>query len=442
MKFKQPETAPLAGPLASKLQKFVADVAGRLEQGTKARATFLYGGSSLVCQVLRFAGILVSTRLVAPDQFGLLATALAVTGLAGLIKEIGQNSAYMSCRSEERGFVSFHFAWSIFGGVAAAAALYALVTSVPGLDGLRPVLIWLFLTVIIEAAAQTPQIISQKRFEFGRVAIVEITAVATWAVTVIIGALVLRNLVALIAARLAEASVRTALLVYWYHKDLTFAEITPEVRRYYFRFARILGPLGWLEYFATNLDVLLLKASVSDNELGVYDRTQHLMRVPLSLSVNLVDRVAGSSYSRVQQSVSEMRRSMLQFSILITAGIVIGLIAVQVFLSFFAAVTLGQSWRDSVGDLWWWAIPLGVLRPHVWNFNILFMNSGKPLHLLVSLLGLTACTFLVGLVLVPMLHARGAYLTQAIAHFFVLSGLLWGFLRRPTDARARKASGI
>jgi PST family polysaccharide transporter len=415
------------------LQKLIDATVARFGQGTKARATLFYGGSSLVCQVLRFAGVLVSTRLIAPDQFGLLATALAMIGLAGLAKEIGQNSAFMSCRSEERGYISFHFAWSVLGGFVAAALLYLVVSWVPGLVGLRPVLIWLLLIITLEAAAQTPLIISQKRFQFDRVAIVEISAVAAWTLTVVFGALALPSLLSLIIARCVEAGVRTALLFFWYREDLSFAPITPEVRRYYFRFARVLGPLGWVEYFAFNLDVLLLKATVSDSELGVYDRTQYLMRVPLSLSVNLVDRVAGSSYSRAQRSNSEIRRSLLQFATLITAGVVVGLVGVQIFIWFFADLTLGASWRDSVADLWWWAIPMAIFRPHVWNFNILFMNSGKPLHLLVSIFGLTVFILAFGLILVPVLHARGVYLAQGFAYFLVLGGLFRWFVNRSRD---------
>ena len=96
----------------------------------------------------------------------------------------------------------------------------------------------------------------------------------------------------------------------------------------------------------TNLDVLLLKTWASDSELGVYDRTQHLMRVPLSLSVNFVDRVAGSSYSRAQRSVAEIRRSIFQFAIFMTVGVAVGLVAIQLFLWFFADLTL-----DGVGEI-------------------------------------------------------------------------------------------
>jgi hypothetical protein len=180
--------------LASILHKIIEATVGRFGRGTKAQATLFYGGSSLICQSLRFVGIVISTRLTAADQFGLLATSMAMIGFSGLIKEIGQNSAYMSCRAEERGFTSFHFAWSVLGGFAAAAFLLILVDSVPGLIGLRPVLPWLLLIVILEATAQTPLIISQKRFEFDRVAIVEISSVAVWMITVTIGAFLLRNL--------------------------------------------------------------------------------------------------------------------------------------------------------------------------------------------------------------------------------------------------------
>jgi O-antigen/teichoic acid export membrane protein len=390
----------------------------------------LYGGSSLVCQFLRTIGLLISTRLVPADQFGIFATAVMILGLSGLIKEIGQNSAFLSCRETEREYTNFHFSLACIGVPLTAAFLLLLIFAIPSLSILRSMTVPLLLTIACETLLQTPQIIATKRFEFGRIAAIEISAVASWTVATIIASFVLRNALALVLGRLAEVGVRGALLLVWYRRDLSLFPISRKAMRYYLRFARLLGPLGWMEYFTSSLDVILLKLFVTDSELGIYDRTQQLLRVPLSLSINLVDRVAGSSYSREQALEKQTRRSMLQFIAIITAGIVVGLILIELFIGFLAKPILGADWQSAVGSLWPWAIPFCILRPHVSNFNILFQGSGRPAHLFASFTATTLGTLVFGLIFIPALHARGAYLALGLTYGIVFVFVLRWFLAR------------
>src|SRR5207249_4471156 len=70
------------------IEVLVRHVGNRIKYGPKARGTFYYGGSSIICQGLRFLGILISTRLIAADEFGRFATAIMLVGLCGLAKEV------------------------------------------------------------------------------------------------------------------------------------------------------------------------------------------------------------------------------------------------------------------------------------------------------------------------------------------------------------------
>ena len=70
-------------------------------------------------------------------------------------------------------------------------------------------------------------------------------------------------------------------LLGWLYRDLIHGEITQDVRRYYGRFARFNA------------------ASVARGFVhGIYERTHMLVRIPVSTSVNLVDRVAAAAYSK------------------------------------------------------------------------------------------------------------------------------------------------
>jgi O-antigen/teichoic acid export membrane protein len=215
----------------------------------------------------------------------------------------------------------------------------------------------------------------------------------------------------------------------WLYPDLIQGEITHEVRSYYGRFARLLAPQAWFEKLFGHLDVLLVKCFTTDTDLGIYERTQQLLRIPLSLSANLVDRVAAASYSREQGSIRLLQRSLAQFISVIALGTIAGLVAVWIFLWLFAGVVLGLEWKNTVSSLWIWAIPFCLFRPIVMHFNNFFQSTSRPRHLLLAFAGMALVLLIAGLILTPLLGTKGVFLALAASYFVVsLAQAVW-FMR-------------
>jgi O-antigen/teichoic acid export membrane protein len=405
------------------LVQFVGD---RIKYGAKVRATLYYGGSSIVCQGLRFLGVLISTASMAPDQFGKFATAVMLIGLCGLGRAFGQNSAFLSCTRSDPAYARFHFLLSMTLSFFVALLLVVSILVLPGMSELRSAIPLLAVIVLVEGAWLTPMIIAQKRFEFRPMAIIEIAASATWLLCVGLGSRLYPLTMTLIFARMIESLVRGGSLLVWLHRDFMQGEITREVRLYYGRFARLLAPQAWVETLLGNLDVLLLKCFTTQTDLGIYERTQTLVRIPVSTSVNLVDRVAGAAYSRDQESLPLLRRSLLQFMSLIALGNIAGLGIVQLFLWFFAGPLLGTAWKNAVSSLWIWAIPFCLFRSIVWNFNIFFQATSRPKHLLLTLVGMLVVLSIVGLIATPTLGSRGVFVALGFSYFIALAAqTLW-----------------
>jgi O-antigen/teichoic acid export membrane protein len=267
----------------------------------------------------------------------------------------------------------------------------------------------------------TPMMIAQKRFEFRSMAMIEIAATATWLLCVGLGSRWYPVTMMLIFARLMESLVRGGFLLSWLYRDLIQGEITREVRRYFGRFARLLTPQAWVENLVGNLDVLLLQFFTTQADIGIYERTQQVVRIPVSTSVNLVDRVAGAAYSRDQDSLPLLHRSLGQFMLVIALGTLAGLGIVQVFLWFFAGPLLGAGWKNAVSSLWVWAIPFCLFRPIVWNFNLFFQATSRPRQLLFSLVGMLVVLSSVGLIVTPSLGSRGIFVALGCSYFFTLA---------------------
>ena len=401
----------------------------RIKYGAKIRSTFYYGGSSIVCQVLRFLGVLISTASIAPDQFGKYATAFMLIGLCGLAGMFGQNSAFLSCTRSDPAYARFHFLLSLALCSLVVLLVVVSILVLPGFSDLRQAIPLLALIVLIEGASMTPMIVAQKRFEFRRMAMLEIAAGATWLLCVGLGSRWYPGAMTLIFARMMESLVRGCSLLGWLYRDLIQGEITQDVRGYYGRFARLLTPQAWLESLFGNLDVLLLKFFTTQTDLGIYERTQVLVRIPVSTSVNLVDRVATATYSKDQESLSLLQQSLMQFNAFIGLGTIAGLGAVQLFLWFFAGPLLGNSWKNAVSSLWIWAIPFCLLRPIVWNFNLFFQATSRPKHLLFTLVGMILVFVLTGFLFIPRLGSRGCFVALGCSYFAAFAAQTLWFIR-------------
>ena len=305
-------------------------------------------------------------------SLGKFATAGMLLGLCGLAGVFGQNSAFLSCTRPDPAYARFHFLMSLTLSSLVVLLVVVSILVLPGFSDLRPAIPLLAIIVLIEGAYMTPMIIAQKRFEFRPMAMIEIAASVIWLLCVGLGSRWYPGAMTLIFARMMESLVRGGSLLGWHYRDLIQGEITQEVRRYYGRFARLLTPQAWLEGLFGNLDVLLLKFFTTQSDLGIYERTQMLVRIPVSTSVNLVDRVAGASYSKDQESLPLLQQSLMQFIVVIALGTIAGLGAVQLFLWFFAGSPLRYR-LDKCGLL---ALALGdsvlFVQAHRLEFQPLF----------------------------------------------------------------------
>jgi O-antigen/teichoic acid export membrane protein len=395
-------------------------LADRIRSGSKSRAAFYYSGSSLVCQCLRFIGILVSTPRIQADQFGILASAVLVCGLASIPREFGQNSALISSLGVQPGYARAHLILTMCAntiGMLLIAGAILWIPSLHDLSGLWPLLVF---QAGFEAITFTPTIVAQKNFAFKGLAAVEISAVTTWLLITIFAAWRCPLGAVLVAARLGETAVRGTVVFIWQFPSLWHGRPTPAIFHYYFGFAKLLAPKAWIETFGGNLDVLLLRVFTNNVEIGIFERTMHLLRVPLALSVNLIDAVAGASYSREQGTPEEVDRTFRKFSLFVSVGAFLGVALVQIFLWFAAGPVLGPTWKHSIGSVWLWAIPYAILRPFFWNFNIFFQATGRPKELLLTLSLATGLVLILGSIATPLLGVRGLFLALAAANFISL----------------------
>ena len=405
-------------------------------RGLRARSTLKFSGATLTCQGLHLAGLMFAATRVEAAQFGVMAFGLMLVGLCNALRNVGQDPALNSLPRLDAAHVRCHFLLTVALGAFAAGVLFAVVWGGRWFVDLRPSCVWLAGLVFTEAVCHTPQIVTQRRFKFGWMATVEVTAAGVWLALTVAAALGPRTADALLAAACLEYVVRTVGLLLVEPGCLRPAAWTAATWRYFGRYARILFVQAWALHLVEHLDLLLLRGLGTAADAGLYKGVQQAMRVPQSLSYELVSRVASASYSEDQGETPHLRRTVRGFAGLMAAGLGIGLVIVAVTLLWprGGAGNPPADLRGGMTHLWWWAIPFCLARPFYRNFNLVFQTTGRPHQLRWSVLLNVSAILVLGLVATPLFGVRGLFVAVGLGEIVSVAFQAWCYARAfPAD---------
>lgn len=367
-------------------QRTTVLVRERLAGRTRVRASLYYGGSSIIGQVLRFAGVILSTRLIATEQFGLFAQAALCLSFGGLLREIGQSHALVSYSGNDRRYAVFNFQINAALSAVAALALWGGVQLLPhfppALQNATPLLC---LITVLDGLAQTGVLVAQKTFRFRLVGGLTIAGTLTWLAVICIFAPRAEGLTTLLLAQAAESAVRLLVLMPTVIWRFVGWVNSPDLRAYYFRkFAPAMMPQLLIQTLASRIDFVLLSSLGGLRELGIYERMLQYIRIPWSLSINLIDQVLTASYAKDQCDLPALRNTMRKARFFTGFAVGGALIAVSVAYCFLLPWVVRGDWAAVILWHWWFAMPFVLLSPFVANLNMYFTGTGQPRFLLAS----------------------------------------------------------
>lgn len=403
------------------------------------KASLYYGGASIVSQILRFAGVILSTRLIGMEEFGLFAKASVALSVMGLIKELGQSQALASYSGTDRRYTIFNFQINAALSVIAATVLMLGANTLPYFSpALLKAVPLLSLILILDGLAQTGVLTAQKTFQFRLVGGMTIAATLTWLIVICIFAKRLDGLTVLLLAQAAESTVRLLILIPTVIRHCVGWVDGPDLRDFYFRrFAPVMIPQLALQTVASRIDFVLLGSLSSLRELGVYERMLQYIRIPWSLSINLIDQVLTASYAKDQADTGALRNMMRKANLMIgvTAGGAV--VAVSVGYILFLPRIVGADWAAIILHHWWYALPYALLYPFGANLNLFFMGTGQPKLLLLSTLLQVALDTAFGALLTGWYGAAGMLVARAVTQVLVLVWQASRMRRQLSNAAAK-----
>lgn len=373
-------------------------------------------------QALQLGLRVLLARLLSPADFGLLSMVTAISGFFLMFNDLGFGPALVRKEAVTEAELS-----TVFWLNGATGIVLALATA-----GLGPPLAWFYrqpalLAVCLGLACgafaaplgTVQTALLQRRFAFRSLAIVDLVGVAAGGALGVFLAATGHGAWALVwqINGTALAALLATLLAAGWTPGLQF---DPAAARRLWQFGSRLTAASALNYWARNLDNLLVGRFLGTTALGFYSQAYQMMLFPVQNVAALAGRVMYPALARVQADPDRFRRAYLQALRGIAAftfPLMLGAMAVAPDL--FPAL-FGPQWQPSV-FLFQVLCVIGMLQSLGTTIGWIYTTTGRSdLHLRWNLI--------VAAVVLPVfgLSLRWGGLRGLTIGYAVAAGLLFG----------------
>jgi PST family polysaccharide transporter len=351
--------------------------------------------------IAQLLGMVILARLLSPSDYGVVAMAWLVIAFAGIFHSLGTKAAVIQRRELPSTLLDSLF-WLNVGFGLAIAILIALLAPVIAVAMREPKLtaaLWLLAVAFpIGSLGLVQQGLLERASRFRSVALIEcgaafaglaagvLAALAGWGVYSLVSQAIVAS-IAVTAGLWAASRWRPA----WRCSLALIREIAG--------FTGNLVGFHIVNYFARNMDTVLIGRFLGATELGYYNLAYRLMMWPLQNIAWVAGRALFPALSRLQDHKQRLRQAYIRAAaavFLLTAPLSLGLFVLR---EPFVLALLGERWLK-VADLLFWLAPVSMVQSVGTTAYWLYLSTGRTdLMLKFGVLNVVAvtCAVVVGL---------------------------------------------
>ena len=278
------------------------------------RAGFWAGAAQGIRAVVELLATLILARLLLPEEFGLVGMVLAITGFLVLFKDLGLSTATIQRPEISQEEVSALFLLNLAAGTVLTllcALLAPVLAAFYGEPILRELTLAMAVTFLLGAFGVQHHALLRRQLEFSRIATIEVAAAVAGVGAGVAAAVAGWGVWALVVRAIASevvAGVGPWLLCSWRPGRPVFDERVRELAG----FGGNLTAFGVVNYFARNLDDILVGKMFGAAALGFYQKAYELLMIPLRQINNPIGAVAIPALSQLDPTSQRYRRVYLR----------------------------------------------------------------------------------------------------------------------------------
>lgn len=304
--------------------------------------------------VLQLAATAVTSRLLDPTAFGLVAMANIVVRFGNYFAQMGIGRALIQAETIDEHDIRATLTSSLLFGasVALLAVLLApLVASYFQAPEVVPVIRWLSLTFVLGGMSLTSQALLRRRLRFRALGAIEVVSFGLgYAVPAVLLAMSGFGVWSLVGGMVGQAAI-AAVLGYVLTRHPVLPTLKFSVYRRLLRFGAVVSGISLLEYFGQTLDSLVIGRFGTPAQLGIYNRGHLLASLPTySLNEGLA-KVLFPVLSRGRSNPEEFKTSLLRVALLGVRVVVPLGVGLAVAAPEIVQVVLGDQWSGSASVL-------------------------------------------------------------------------------------------
>jgi PST family polysaccharide transporter len=394
------------------------------------------GGAQPVKVALQFLSVLILSRLLSPDDFGVFAMAAPVLGLAMLLQDFGLTQATINRPELTQQQLSAIFIINAAVTLAVAIAVAACSPLVSAFYGRTEAgLISASFAGIVLLTGLTAQhaALLARRMRFGVLALSDLAGAAAGLLISIVVATVQPGPWALVAGSFAIAGVPALLVVVWARwmpSDPRGAAGLKDI----VRFGANVSIFNLANFFSRNADNILIGRLAGSEALGLYDRAYKLLLFPLQQVAAPLGRVILPILSRLARDPERYQQAYLRTLSQLLLLTLPGIAFMAVDADELVLLLLGSRWVGA-GDIFQILAIAALVQPLNWTCGWLLLSQGRDREFMV--LGVTtAVTAVLSFVVGVRWGAEGVALAYAVGELLRTPVIWWYVLRRgPSMAR-------
>lgn len=326
---------------------------------------------------IQFVSVVVLARMLAPEDFGLVASVGPIVAFVGLFQNLGLQQAVIQRPEISRQQLNQVFWISALAGLICTIVIAALSPAVSAFyaDGrMTGITLAAATPLLLGSLAALPLALMNRNLQFGQLAINDVATALAGLGAAIAAAYAGLGYWSLVIGPAAGAVVTLAGA--WLATRWKPGRPSIKVEREILSFGANLTGFNLVNFFSRNLDNILIGKFSGPVELGYYDRAYKLLLFPLQNINQPLSRLMVPLLSRIQDDKPRFRELYLRTNWLLAFITVPGIAALTIAAEPVVSILFGERWLG-VAPIFAWLGIAGLMQPVSSTTGWIFICQGK-----------------------------------------------------------------